>query len=264
MMLDYVEKAQKIELYILIEFDKLCIKYGIKYSIFGGTLIGAARGGTFIPWDDDLDVCMLRSEYNKFIKHVDELPSDLFFQTNDTDPNYFRCAKIRYKKSKMLEREYLNVAMCHGVWIDILVLDHCPDDIGAYKKIIEKRNKIDHILCIKTFRQPGFKGKVHKMLVNILHPLSPRYYSNRIDKMYGKSNSDNINSNFLFYRFNSKVRYEADLFNDYSSIMFCGHNVMTIKNYDKMLKTRYGDYSVLPPIEERKPCHDIVDFEIYG
>ena len=63
-----LRKLQMIELEMLIELDRICRKNDIKYTIIGGTLIGALRNGGFIPWDDDIDVAMLRGEYEKFRK----------------------------------------------------------------------------------------------------------------------------------------------------------------------------------------------------
>ena len=53
---------------IFVEFDRVCRKHDIKYSMEGGTLIGAVKYGGFVPWDDDIDVIMLRDQYEKFLK----------------------------------------------------------------------------------------------------------------------------------------------------------------------------------------------------
>lgn len=75
-----IEEAQRVQLEILLEFDRLCKKHAIHYQLFSGTLIGAIRHKGFIPWDDDIDVCMLREEYKRFLAvSAKELSENFFF-----------------------------------------------------------------------------------------------------------------------------------------------------------------------------------------
>ena len=77
-----LQKLQKVELELLVEFDRICRKHSIPYSIDGGTLLGAVRHKGFIPWDDDADVIMNRKAYQKF--------SDVVDDELDTDKYYFQ------------------------------------------------------------------------------------------------------------------------------------------------------------------------------
>lgn len=111
---------QKVEFDILVEFDRICRKFNLKYFLFSGTLLGAVRHGGFIPWDDDIDVAMPINDYYKFVKICKtELGEDYFLQTYNTDYVNFWYAKIRKNNTTMLESGFENVNMHHGVWIDI-------------------------------------------------------------------------------------------------------------------------------------------------
>ena len=84
-----LRKMQLLELEMLVEFDRVCHIYNIKYSILGGTMLGAVRHRGFIPWDDDADIGMLREEYEKFKLIADKLnPQICFFQDHTTDSEY--------------------------------------------------------------------------------------------------------------------------------------------------------------------------------
>lgn len=98
-----LRRAQLVMLRLLKIFDHICKKHGLKYWLDAGTLLGARRHGGFIPWDDDLDVMMPLPDYQKLLEIAPgELPYDIFFQTNETDPEHeIDWAKLRDRFSYM-------------------------------------------------------------------------------------------------------------------------------------------------------------------
>lgn len=122
-----LRRQQNKMLEMVIELDRICRKHQIPYFLYGGTLLGAIRHNGFIPWDDDLDVGLMRKDYIKLMKVLPkELPNHIALQNNDTDPNYFYFfAKLRDKNS-LLEEEspYDRVFKERGIFIDIFPFDH--------------------------------------------------------------------------------------------------------------------------------------------
>lgn len=116
-----LKQLQSIELELLIEFNRICRKYNIIYSIDGGTLLGAVRHGGFIPWDDDADVIMVRSEYEKFRSVVKKelRQNKYYFQDMDTTPGYrWGYGKLRRKDSSFVRLNQEHMPYEQGVfWI---------------------------------------------------------------------------------------------------------------------------------------------------
>lgn len=120
-----LRRHQMVMLEMVKELDRICKKHDIPYFLYWGTLLGAIRHDGFIPWDDDLDVAVMRKDYKKLMKVLpNELPEQLVLQTNDTDHNYFSfMAKLRYKKSVLHEEPFADSYKERGIFIDIFPMD---------------------------------------------------------------------------------------------------------------------------------------------
>lgn len=115
-----------VELDMLYELNRVCKKLNIRYFLDGGTLLGAARDGRFIPWDDDIDVSMLRDDYDRFIKEApEEFEYPLFLQTGYNEKNYFRghCQLRNSETCAILPDELSTADFNQGIFLDIFVLD---------------------------------------------------------------------------------------------------------------------------------------------
>lgn len=116
-----LDKLKLIELDILNETISVCKKLNIRYYVLGGTLLGAVRHKGFIPWDDDIDIGMLRSDYDVFVEKAPQyLSKHLFLQTHKTDPQFFHgFAKIRNSDTIFIETVCKTKKMNHGIYSTI-------------------------------------------------------------------------------------------------------------------------------------------------
>jgi len=124
-----LKKGQKILSQMFKEFNIICRKYKLKYWCVSGTLIGVLRHKGWIPWDNDIDVAMLESDYQKFKKYAkNELSPNLWLQDSDNDRRYKRrgldcIKKIRHLHSCYIERSLIedNKTSFNGLSLDIFV-----------------------------------------------------------------------------------------------------------------------------------------------
>lgn len=120
-----LRRQQLVMLEMVTELDRICRKHDIPYFLYGGTLLGAIRHNGFIPWDDDLDVGLMRKDYLRLMKILpEELPPHIVLQTNETDKNYFYFfAKLRDTRSFLDEGAYDRAFKYRGIFIDIFPFD---------------------------------------------------------------------------------------------------------------------------------------------
>lgn len=264
--------VQLVQLDILIEFDRICKIHGIKYQLFSGTLIGAIRHNGFIPWDDDIDIAMIRSDYDKFLKACEShLSPDYFLQNYNTDPKYYRqFSRIRKNNTLYLQEGYKDIDMHHGIFIDIFPLDYVLPD-SYIEKIRCKFLQI--LLRLNRIRNQGIspnsntKKKILATMVKISNLIIPKPFfdsmKTRIMRLFENKNTGYLNhlsngtSKEKFHRF--LMREEE--FYDVIDWEFEGIKFPIPRNYHDILIRAYGDYMKLPPKELRKPHHGIIEIK---
>lgn len=257
-----LRKVQMIELEILQELDRVCKENEITYFLDSGTALGAIRHGGFIPWDDDIDVGMMREDYERFLSIAPEkLNTKYFLQTLNTDP---KCpclfAKIRKNGTIYQENNKSGMKMHMGIWIDIFPFDYISSNPEEQKRIISKarryRNlfmlkKIPHI--IKANERATLVFYLKAIIRKVLHCISliipDEYYLKNINRIIESQKKNREYVTCLFY--GNPVVWKTNHIIPAGKIVFEGKEFMSVKDIDYYLKVQYGDYMKLPPIEER-------------
>lgn len=269
--MDILRKLQLAQLYTMQEIASICEENKITYYLCGGSLLGAIRHNGFIPWDDDLDITMYRSELNKLTKILREKYSEKFFvQDFDSDKNYTRyITKIRLNGTLQAEKGFEEDGIHQGIYIDIFPLDHVTKTDGFGLKF---RGKLLRLLfayksarCTKNLQT----SKVKKVLIKILKPftyLVPRKVVNGLfdwvctatDKP-GAKYTTSFASHYLW----KKQLVDNEVYGEGVLHKFenCEFRIPT--KYETLLLQIFGkNYMQLPPVEKRNSGHTLVKIDL--
>jgi lipopolysaccharide cholinephosphotransferase len=248
-----MNELQKIELGILKSIDKICRENNITYYIAYGTALGAVRHKGFIPWDDDVDIIMLRDDYERFCSLPKAaFPQDLFLQTVYTDPEYpLPFAKIRKNNTAYVERGREKLHMHQGIFIDIFPLDYICE--GKFAKLKQRMWAEYQWILMARNRGGGFVKRIIINAANIGCSTTEKYLK-RIRKaeqhVINKTKTAKVTCMSYGGRAIYAVQYDTADF-EAADAEFEGYRFPIMRGYDNFLRTRYGDYMKIPPEEDR-------------
>ena len=249
-----MKRAWGAGLTILSEVDRICRKYEIPYYAGYGTLLGAVRSSSFIPWDDDIDLMMLRSDYNRFLSVAEkELPEELALDSLETNPDFWgmnplvRSAVLCFHPklfSKYREFPY-------HAFVDIFPLDELAEDPEEER---QRENKV-HLLFQMMKKVEGREGEPEKWeeeLKQIEKLFSVQLdrsqsiltqLSGVMDRVYQEFNGRGGNTlTFMPLYMMRKDRYPREVFEKREWVPFCNTSLPIPSGYDRLLQCTYGDY----------------------
>lgn len=258
------KEIQQIALNIMKYIDKICRENDIKYFLAGGTLLGAVRHKGFIPWDDDIDINMLRPDYEKFLKIMDNIKHDQYkcLHYGENFPNYaYRFAKVVDLNTKLQESTLIS-HQDMGVFVDIFPIDGM--NIKKWKRPISKTVFLTQCLVTASYKKmPKIKNKFKYFAKSILRLYTKmfgwKYWLKRHEK-YIKKYQD-LDKFEHRYAFSGCYRYKdimpKELFDEVIELKFEDTKFLAPKNYDYYLSSLYGDYMTPPPPEKQVTHHDL-------
>ena len=252
-----LDEIKQVELQILIEFRRICDALGLRYYLSGGTLLGAIRHKGFIPWDDDIDLAMPRSDFNKLIEFSRSYKNDtykfLFFSQTGTLLPYAKFVNVKTH----IDAKYAEDEMQQHLWLDIMPMDGLPEDLNEVARIYKKAEYYRKIIGLCNAKLGEGKSAVKKLAKYVLKPLALIYGKDRaISQLNGLAMKYDYDSakyvgaiTWGFYGASERMlKAEVD---QTTEITFENNKFSTFSCWDSYLKGLYKDYMKLPPVEKR-------------
>lgn len=245
-----VKKVWAVELNILKVIDKVCKENGLKYFAAFGTLIGAVRHNGFIPWDDDLDVFMLRDDYDRFVSLTAEYIKEPYvFQ--DVDNGFALSAHTKVRDSRTAAIEYMDAPESYnqGIFVDVFPLDDADDgkdNQPLYHDIQKLMWQIaSHPKEMQQLVNLGQKFVLDSDLIQDLCQIGPFGTLKQLEifngDIFGQSSRINFLTDEIYHLHPS---YEREWFSEAIYVPFEDMEIPIPVGYDAILKCQYGDYMV--------------------
>lgn len=262
-----MNELQKTQHDILKEFIRICDELNIVYYLVCGSALGAVKYQGFIPWDDDVDVALLRPDYEKFLQEAPKhLPKHLFLQNYISDPQYpITFSKIRNSETTYVEKSAGKLDINHGIYIDIFPIDGYPQSKRLQQKL-EFHKKVFSIAQSCVFQgKYRFMTKVAQLLYKIagVHRRLPKIVLKHIERL----SSYNVYESDVWCNhgnWQGKLEYAPKWhYGEGTWAMFEGLKVRIPENYDAYLTQKYGNWRAELPKEQQVGHHyyDVMDLK---
>jgi lipopolysaccharide cholinephosphotransferase len=270
-----LHRMHQVQLEMLCELDRVCRQLGVNYQLGAGSLLGAVRHAGFIPWDDDVDVVMLRADYRRFLRGAPALlDRRLFLQTWRSDPQFHAgFAKLRRHGSIFREEYRQHLRLHHGIYIDIFPFDSiCSSGWWgrlAIEVIVFVRKWVELAGDVRAGRVSPARLTWRRRLVSrgmgwlpspfwlamqeaLLRPLSLVPSKDVVCLVTGCPSREAIRS---------QIRPVSE-FHQTLNLSFEGLPLPVTRAYHRALSRLYGDYRQLPPPALRTLGHPVVEFQL--
>lgn len=271
-MVDYgkLRRSQILESELLKTFRDICNKEHLQYFLLGGSALGAIRHNGFIPWDDDIDVGLMRDDYDKFIsvatRHLQPGEKILHYTL---DPNYhdYSMKLVDTKVFYLTQRD--NSVVRQNIWIDIFPIDGTPSSKIRMKLHYLNAYYTRMLLAlnhINTIHQKEKRSLFKRAIISIARIIpvgllvNPNKVKKKIDRILRKYpvSQSAIVGNYIG-AYHEKEFFPISYFGEGREVVFEGEKYLVPQETDLYLTQLYGDYMRLPEKEKQVPTHNVLD-----
>lgn len=264
-----LRKVQLVQLEMAKEVKRVCRENGINYFLDSGTLLGAVRHKGFIPWDDDLDLGMLREDYEKFCRIApSKLSSRYYLQTWDNDSTFaLPYAKLRKKGTIYQEKKSEN-QQSSGFFIDIFPFDYALENEQERSRMVDRLVSLERRLLMKCHYTPWEEegGVNRKKKAGYLYYRAGAALASREELIrHYKELVESVPASPLRYEQTGKKNmirvFDGSIWNGQRTALFEDTEFSVPYGTEKRLETEYGDYMTPPPEDQRENRHMIVKLD---
>ena len=260
------DEIKKNILALLLTFQEFCNKQGITFYLCGGTLLGAIRHKGFIPWDDDIDVCISRPDYNKLrelYKKQQVFPDNIELICYEDGNFGYPFMKLLDTRTAV-EKDFYDKDKSDCLWIDILPVDGLPANERELKEVYRKADRARKMLALSKAKKGAGRTKVKKVIKYFAIPLvrlvgDNKYAQKIVDiaSKYSFEKSEYVGI-LTWGLYGPGERMNKQEFLKSEEVVFEGRVFQTMSCWNEYLSNLYGkDYMQLPP-KEKRVTHDMV------
>lgn len=244
----------------------MCEENGISYFLCGGTLLGAVRHNGYIPWDDDIDIMLLRPDYLKLLSVLESSDTYRCLSMYNQNDYFYPFAKVVDLSTEIIEKNSDYKIQNYGVYVDIFPIDSLPNDNEKRHVYYQRMLKIRKAYYLSLSKKIPTVGNplryAPKFCLWIFSRIKGwKYWLSKIEElanMYSNENSEYVGCVVAGY--GEKETYHRFLYDKQIRVPFEEYIFAIPQGYDEYLTCLYGDYMKLPPIEQRVTRHDFIAY----
>ncbi|MFK4567214.1 phosphorylcholine transferase LicD [Enterococcus sp. UD-01] len=262
-----INEIQETSVEILVYIDTICRKHNIEYSVFYGSLIGAERHQGYIPWDDDLDIVLTRPNYDRLINILAKESTYLLLSLETRENYRYTFAKLVDRRTSVKTTQFYHSEDPElGVFVDIFPIDGFPADVAVRTEFgnrceLYRYNMLASLNASYAISRTWWKAYGKRVLFYPKHRKLVKQggYAHWKELFMKETIKYPIEETsvcgYIEFFDEEWGIFPTEWFEHYEDIIFAGKKVRAIKDRDKFLTLRYGNYMELPPEHERITHH---------